>query len=73
MTAPLALFRCDASPAIGAGHVTRCLALAEELNDGAGACLPLGPTIPTLRAGEGVEVRVLGGAVTDQRRCARRC
>lgn len=33
MSSPRALFRCDASPAVGAGHVTRCLALAEALVD----------------------------------------
>lgn len=30
---PLALFRCDGGPALGAGHVMRCLALAERLEN----------------------------------------
>ena len=33
MTKPLVVFRCDASPRLGAGHVTRCAALAENLRD----------------------------------------
>jgi UDP-2,4-diacetamido-2,4,6-trideoxy-beta-L-altropyranose hydrolase len=32
-TLPIAMFRCDASPSIGAGHVSRCLALAEALHE----------------------------------------
>ena len=29
----LVIVRCDGSPAIGMGHVSRCLALAGELRD----------------------------------------
>jgi UDP-2,4-diacetamido-2,4,6-trideoxy-beta-L-altropyranose hydrolase len=33
MSSPHAIFRCDAFPSIGAGHVSRCLALAEALHE----------------------------------------
>ena len=33
------LFRCDASPSVGLGHLVRCLALADELREGHGAAV----------------------------------
>jgi UDP-2,4-diacetamido-2,4,6-trideoxy-beta-L-altropyranose hydrolase len=35
---PLAVFRADAGPAIGGGHVMRCLALADRLTDAGWRC-----------------------------------
>ena len=66
MIAPLALFRCDASPTTGAGHVTRCMALAEALTEaGWRVSFAVGrettPTVPALAA-SGFKVDVLADA-----------
>jgi UDP-2,4-diacetamido-2,4,6-trideoxy-beta-L-altropyranose hydrolase len=68
MTAPIALFRCDASPTIGGGHVTRCMALAEALAEagwriGFAVRGETGTTVPALGA-SGFKVDVL--ADTDR-------
>lgn len=62
-TRRLALFRCDASASIGAGHVSRCLALAEALAEAGWRVAfvvsrETVPTVPAL-AKSGYAMRVL--------------
>lgn len=66
----LAVFRADASPAIGGGHVMRCLALADRLRregrEPAFACSPeTQPTMPFL-ADSGHPVLEVGEADADR-------
>lgn len=66
---PHAIFRCDASPVIGAGHVSRCLALAETFSD-AGWRISFVVSSETLRTFPGLgtngfRLHVVGEAETD--------
>ncbi len=70
MKGPLALFRCDASAAVGAGHVTRCLALAEALTEsGWRIAFAVGrgtaETVPAITA-DPVALTLLDNAVNDE-------
>lgn len=46
------LFRCDANPTIGLGHLTRCRALAASLSDQGYDCMMLGPPLTCREAGD---------------------
>lgn len=66
---PHAIFRCDASPVIGAGHVSRCLALAETFSD-AGWRISFVVSSETLRTFPGLgtngfRLHVLDDAASD--------
>ena len=70
MSAPLAIFRADASAQIGAGHITRCLALADILRDAGWRCVfasSLGTveTLPDIRRHAVLE---LEDAVQEEKR-----
>jgi len=68
VSAPLAVFRADASAAIGGGHVARCLALAAALADAGWRCaLAARPgTVETVPAAAALPlIRLPEGAVAD--------
>jgi len=70
------VFRCDASPDIGAGHVMRCLAIAEAMRPaGWRAVFATGSqtlaTVPAL-AGPGFEIEILPDGANDADQLAQR-
>jgi UDP-2,4-diacetamido-2,4,6-trideoxy-beta-L-altropyranose hydrolase len=63
--AVLALFRCDGSPTIGAGHVTRCLSVAQFLSRAGWSCVfvtnaEAGATVPAMLT-SGFPIRTTSG------------
>ncbi|HEV2673299.1 MAG TPA: UDP-2,4-diacetamido-2,4,6-trideoxy-beta-L-altropyranose hydrolase [Aliidongia sp.] len=67
---PLILFRADADPTMGTGHVMRCLALAEALRDRdvavAFACALITPSIARRLAAQRIDVHAVDPAADDQ-------
>lgn len=67
---PLILFRADATPAMGTGHVMRCMALAEVLRDRAidvvFAAAALTPSIVRRLSAARIEVRPVDPAADDR-------
>jgi UDP-2,4-diacetamido-2,4,6-trideoxy-beta-L-altropyranose hydrolase len=75
---PLALFRADASPMIGGGHIQRCMALAEWLSDAGWRCAfafrePSLVTVPALARSSHTLLQLDGNDDEEPAELVRRC